>query len=212
MFSITSYSIFYLIKFVFIRVTPSLKKYINNEINNLGFKIQEKNRSWISFLILNIISVLLIFLIELRVIFFKNPLLNTLFKGVLLCYLCIGIFVPIVWRLFYDGLRVKLKDNYQIYINPYYKIRKSKVKDYQLIGIYLTSNRIAFRCNKNKKTLYTQIARTRWLPRKRKSLISKYDLSPSLKFNEFSTPLNFQKQFLNIVLAIQDWDIKIMTV
>ncbi|MFX1349017.1 MAG: hypothetical protein ACFE92_10130 [Promethearchaeota archaeon] len=179
-----------------------------NEISNLGYKLHEKRRSWISFLVLDSISVLLLFLLELKVIIFDNTFLNAFFNAILICFLFIAISIPILWRFFYDGLRVKLKNKYQVYINPYYRIRKNKVKDYQLISIYLTSNRIALRLNKNKKKLYMKIAKTRWLLRKKKSLIFKYNLSPFLKFNEFSTPLNFQKQFLNIILALQEWDEK----
>ncbi|MFX0106443.1 MAG: hypothetical protein ACFE75_13285, partial [Candidatus Hodarchaeota archaeon] len=93
-----------------------------------------------------------------------------------------------------------------VLINPYYKLRKRKVKDYQLICIYLASNIIGFKFSKHRKILYTKIAMKRWLPRKSKSIISKYSLSFFLRFNEFSTPSNFQKQFLNLVLALQEWD------
>lgn len=188
------------------RNTPSLKEYINREIDNLGFKLQEKRRSWISFLILNSISVLLLLLIEFKVIYINIPLLNTFFRGFLIIYLFISITIPILWRFSYDGLTVEVKKNYHVLLNPHYRIRKSKIKDYQLIGIYISSNRVAFKFNKHKNKLFTDIVRTRWLPRKRKSIISKYGLSPFLRFNEFSTPLNFQKQFLNIILALQEWD------
>jgi len=208
LFSIGAYLFFYFIKVVLMRATPSLKEYIISEIDNIGFKAQEKRNSWISFLILNSIAVLLLFLMELKIIYFHNLFLNTLFRGILIIYLVISIIIPIIWRFSYDGLIVPLKGNYQVYLNPYYSIRKSKIKDYQLIGIYLTSNRIAFKFDKYKKRVYAKIAGTRWLPRKRKSIISKFGLSPFLRFNEFSTPLNFQKQFLNIVLALQEWDIK----
>ncbi|MFX1554733.1 MAG: hypothetical protein ACFFBV_12460, partial [Promethearchaeota archaeon] len=208
LFSFGTYLIFYFIKIVLMRATPSLKKYIKSEIENIGFKTQEKRKSWISFLVLNSIAVLLLFLMELKIIYFHNLFFNTLFRGILIIYLIISIITPIIWRFYYDGLIVPIKGNYQVFLNPHYSIRKSKVKDYQLIGIYLTSNRIAFKFDKYKKRIYTKIAGSRWLPRKRKSIISKYGLSPFLRFNEFSTPLNFQKQFLNIVLALQEWDIK----
>jgi hypothetical protein len=208
-FCFGTYIIIYIIKRALMRVTPSLKEYMDREINNLGFKIQEKRRSWILFLILNSIAILLLLLMELKVIYFNNNFLNTFFRGILIIYLFVSIILPIVWRFSYDGLTVKLKRNYQVLINPYYRIRKRKVKDFQLINIFMSSNKIAFKFNKYKSALFTNIARTRWLPRKRKSIISKYGLSPFLRFNEFATPSNFQKQFLNIVLALQEWDMQI---
>lgn len=188
------------------KVTPSLKTYISNEINNLGYKVHEKSKSWLLFLILNLVSVLLLFLIELRVINFYDLSIYTFFKDVLIFFLFLTIFIPVLWLLFYGGLRVKLKYNYQIYINPYYRIRKGRSEDYQLIYIYFTSNRIAYRFKKTNKELYNKIAEIRWLPRTRKSLFSKHGISLFLRFNEFSTPSNIQKPFLNIALALQEWD------
>ncbi|NVM34257.1 MAG: hypothetical protein HWN81_01595 [Candidatus Lokiarchaeota archaeon] len=206
LFSTGTYLIIYFIRSILMRVTPTLKEYISNEINNIGFKIQEKRKSWIIFLILNSISVLSIFLLEFKVISFNNFIFNTLFKGFLIIYLSISLILPVIWRISYDRFTVKLKKNYQINIVPNYRIRKSKTQNYQLLGIYFTSNRIAFKFNKNKKRLYNEITESRWLPKKKKLLISKYGGYFFLRFNEFSTPSNIQKQFLNIVLALKEWE------
>ena len=140
---------------------------------------------------------------ELRINNVYNLLLNASYKAMLIGFLSLALSVPILWHLFFDRLRVKLKNNYQIYISPYYKVRNIKSKDYQLIYIYLTSNRVAYKFNKTKKELYNKIAENRWLPRKKKS---KFGFTPFLRFNEFSTPSNIQKPFLNIALALQEWD------
>ncbi|MFX1437422.1 MAG: hypothetical protein ACFFAA_09580, partial [Promethearchaeota archaeon] len=207
-FSIGTYTIFYLIKIILMRVTPSLKKDIENDVNALGFNIKRTRKSWILFLLLNSISVISLFLIELDIIYFNIPILNELFKGLFIFYLFICLLIPVLWRFSYDGLNITLKDKYSVSINPYYKIRKIKDQDSQLIGIFMTSNKITNKFEKNKKRLYTQIAESRWLPRKKKSIVSKYGLSPFLRFHEFSTPINFVNQLLNIVLALQDWDMQ----
>ncbi|MFX1438557.1 MAG: hypothetical protein ACFFAA_15385, partial [Promethearchaeota archaeon] len=207
-FSIGIFTIFYLIKIILMRVTPSLKEHIKNDVNAIGFKIKRTRKSWILFLLLNGISVISLFLIELDIIYFNNPALNELFKVFFTVYLLVSILIPILYRFSHDGLNITLKGKYRVFINPYYKIRKIKDQDSQLIGIFMTSNKIANKFEKNKKRLYTQIAESRWLPRKRKSILSKFGLSPFLHFYEFSTPLNFQKQFSNIILALQDWDIQ----
>jgi hypothetical protein len=208
-FSIGTFTIFYLLKILFMRITPFLQEQIKNEVNALGFSIQEKRRSWILFLILNSISILLLFLIELNIIFINHPVFNALFKVILLVYLFISFLIPIFWRFSYDGLIIRLKEKYYISINPYYRIRKIKAEDSQLIGIFLFSNKIANKFDKYKKSLYNQISESRWLPRKRKSITSKYGLNFFLRFYEFSTPVNFQKQFLNIVIALREWDEKV---
>ncbi len=206
LFSIGFYLIFYFLKEALMKVTPSLQQHLEKEINNIGFNLRVNNKSWIVFLILNSISVLLLLLVELNIINFNTFILKTIFRGFIIIYLSISMAVPLLWRFLYDRLSVKIKNKYRIFLNPYYKLQKRKAKDFQILGIYLTSNRIASRFNKNKKGLFKKIASMRWLPRKRNYTIYKYSWSPFLRFNEFSTPSNFQKQFLNIVLALQEWD------
>lgn len=205
-FSFSVFTIIYLIKIVIMRITPSLKEQIRYDINVLGFNLQEKRFSWIIFLSLNSISILFLVLIEFNIINFNNTFLNSFFNGLFIVYLFISLLIPVLWRFSHDGLFIILKGKYRVSINPFYKISKINPKDSQLIGISLTSNKIVNKFSKNKKNLYLQIVESRWLPRKRKSIVSKYSFSPFLRFYEFSTPLNFQKQVLNIVLALQDWD------
>ena len=209
-FSIGTFTFFYLSRIAFMKITPFIKDHIKNETRDFGFKFQEKSKSWILFLILNSISVLLLFLVESGMISFNNSSLKAIYYLILIPYLFISILIPVIWRFFYDGLRIVLKDNYCVSINPHYNLRKISDKNSQLIGIYLASNKLGYKLRKNSKILYEQIAEARWLPRKRKSIVSKYNLSPFLRFYEFSTPTNFQKQFLNIVLALQEWDAKII--
>lgn len=209
--SASVYIIFYFVKLAFMRATPSLKDYISNEIYNLGFKLQEKKKSRILFFIMNSLSVLILILVELKIIHFNNSIIHTLFKSLFIIYLVMTSIIPILWRFYYDGLIVKLKANYQIFITPYFKLRKKNVEDQQLIGLYLTSNNIAVRFNNKNRTLYKRIVEDRWLPRKRRFTFSIFKANLFLKFYEFSTPLNFQKQFLNIILALQDWDMNVKT-
>ncbi len=207
-FTVSVFLLFYLIKIGLMRITPYIKKHIKNELNTLGFDVKEKRKSWIIFLTLNCISVLLLFFIELNFLSFTDPNFYNLFQGILIIWLSISILIPISWRFFHDGLIIHVKGKYRIYINPNYKLRERKGEDSQLIGIFLTSNRITYKFSKKKIILYTQIAESRWLPKVRMSIISKYGLSPFLRFHEFSTPINFQKQFLNIVSALQEWDLQ----
>jgi len=51
------------------------------------------------------------------------------------------------------------------------------------------------------KYIYSKISEDRWLIRSEPSAIS-----PFLHFEEYSVPFNFQKQFLNIVLALNEWE------
>jgi len=207
-FSVGIFLIFYFVKELFMKITPLLKIHLTNEINNIGFKIQEKRNSWILFLSLISPSLILLILIELKIIHFYSPILNMFVKSIVIFYLIVSISIPVIWRVLYDGLIIKLKGKYKIFVHIYFKVRKIKPGDQQLIGIYLTSNKLANKFSFNKKRIYTRIVEERWLPRRRKTIVSKHGLSPFLRFHEFSTPSNLQKQFLNIVIALQEWDIQ----
>ena len=102
--------------------------------------------------------------------------------------------------LFNDKFIIKLKDNFYIIFDFQFKISKPKKDDANLVGIHLTSNRLSPKNDRCGRVIHSKIAKRRWLSRKKKS-----KLNPYLHFYEFSTPLNFQKQFLNIALALTEW-------
>ncbi|MFX1487649.1 MAG: hypothetical protein ACFFBI_00755 [Promethearchaeota archaeon] len=206
LFSIGIFLVFYFIKSIQNRSTPSILKLLKNELKNLGFETQKESSSYKIFLILNFGGLIILLLIVFDISNFKSIFIRDLFMVFIAVYLTISLIIPIIWRFFFDRYIVKLKKHYYILLHPNYKIRKIKKKDNLPLGIYITSNRIAFKLNKDNKNLYNKISENRWLPRKRKSPLLTYYLNPCLHFHEFSTPINFQKQFLNVVLALQEWD------
>lgn len=108
-----------------------------------------------------------------------------------------------VGYFFNDKFVVKLKPNLFVLFNFHYHLRKKRGYDPNLVGIYLTSNRLCSKFNRDGKFAHTKISEVRWLPRKGKANI---DINPFLHFREFSAPINFQKQFLNIALALNEWN------
>ena len=82
----------------------------------------------------------------------------------------------------------------------YNLIRNKKTSPY-FLGILLSSNKLCSKFNKSGKSMHSYISQYRWLRRKKPKHLSAY-----LHFQEFSIPVNFQKQFLNIVLALNQWE------
>ena len=116
--------------------------------------------------------------------------------------------MPVIWSIFFDKFMVKVKGKYTIFFNLRYNIRKVKIQEINQLVIFMKSNRIAYKMNKAKRELFVRISENRWLPRIKKSRLFIFRIRPFLHFHEYSTPINFQKQFLNIVLALKEWDLK----
>ncbi|GAH21448.1 unnamed protein product, partial [marine sediment metagenome] len=66
----------------------------------------------------------------------------------------------------------------------------------------MVSNQLCSKIDTKGGGLYEETIKKRSLPRGK---VFKDD--NFLYFNEISTPLNFQRKFLNIISALQDWDI-----
>ena len=200
LFSTTTFSIIYLVKILYLKFTPSLISFIKKESTNIGFEFEKKYDSSLLFLLLNSVSICILIYMDFDLIQFENPNFSLLFQVIFFIYLVLSLIIPVIWALLNDKYIIKLKENFFILFDFQFRIRKPKEEDSNLVGIHLTSNRLSSRFDKCGKIIYSRISQRRWLSRKPKS-----KLNPYLYFHEFSTPINFQKQFLNMVLALNEW-------
>ena len=200
LFSTSIFSIVYLFKLLYMKFTPSLISFIKQESSNIGFEFKKKYDSGLLFLLLNSISISILIYMDFGLIQFANLASELTFKVIFVMYLVLSLAIPIIWVLVNDKYIIRLKENFYIIFDFQFKIRKPKEEDSNLIGIRLTSNRLSSKFDRCGKIVYSRISQRRWLSRKQKS-----KLNPYLYFHEFSTPLNFRKQFLNIALALNEW-------
>ncbi|MHA1193463.1 MAG: hypothetical protein ACTSP9_14440 [Promethearchaeota archaeon] len=200
LFSTTTFLFVYFLNIIYLKFTPSLISFIKNESNNLGFDFQKKFNSATVFLLLNSISISMLIYIDFRLIKFEDSPVGRFFIFTISAYLILSLIIPIIWVFFNDKFIIQLKDNFYILFEFQFKIGKPKKDDSNLVGIYLTSNRLSPKNDRCGRVIHSIIAKRRWLSRKKKS-----KFNPYLHFYEFSTPLNFQKQFLNIALALKEW-------
>jgi hypothetical protein len=201
LFSTCIFLIVYFVQLSQVKFTPSLIKYIEQETKYAGFEFIKKIESVGLFMVLTAVSIAILFYIDTRLIQFNNTFWSVLFQNSFFVYLLISLILPIVFIFRNDKFAIKVKDNVFVLCELHYKVRKKEEFDPNLLGIVLTSNRLCSRFDKSGKVIYSKISEDRWLIRNELSTIS-----PFLYFEEYSVPFNFQKQFLNIVLALNDWE------
>jgi len=200
-FSTTIFLVVYLTQLIHVKFTPSLIRFIEKETKYAGFEFKRKIESVGLFIILNAVSIVALFYLESNLIRFDTSPISVVFKNSLLIYLLISLALPIVWVFRNDKFVIKVKDNVFVLCDLHYNFKKNKTYDPNLVGIILTSNRLCSKFDRSGKFIHSKISEGRWLVRNDSSAISPY-----LQFKEYSVPFNFQKQFLNIVLALNEWE------
>lgn len=201
LFSSSIFFIIYYIKVSQVKFTPSLIRYIERETKYAGFEFRKKIESVGSFLFLSVVSIVILFYIDTRLIQFDHSFWSIFFRYSFLMYLLLSLVLPIVFIFRNDKFVIKVKDNVFVLCDLRLNLRKKKEYDPNLLGIILTSNRLCSKFDKSGKYIHSKISKNRWLIRNEPSTIS-----PFLYFEEYSVPFNFQKQFLNIVLALNEWE------
>lgn len=203
LFSTSIFLIIYLIRAINLKFTPSLIRYIERETKHIGFEFKKRFESMGLFIILNVVSIIILFYLDIKAFQFllNNTYLSIIFRNTFVIYLFMSITLPIIWIFRNDKFVIKVKENVFIQCHLHYNLKKKEDYDPNLLGIILTSNRLCSKFDKSGKYIYSKISEKRWLKKKDNSAISPY-----LHFQEFSVPYNFQKQFLNITLALNEWE------
>jgi len=201
LFSTCIFLIVYFIRLTQIKFTPSLIKYIERETKYAGFEFIKKIESIGLFMVLTTISIAILFYIDTKLIQFNDSFWSIFFQNSLFVYLLISLILPIVFIFKNDKFAIKIKENVFILCNLHYNLRNNKGYDPNLLGIILTSNRLCSKFDRSGRYMHSKISGDRWLVRNEPS-----NISPYLRFEEYSVPFNFQKQFLNIVLALNEWE------
>lgn len=201
LFSTCIFLVVYFIRLSQVKFTPSLIKYIEKETKYAGFEFTKKIESVGLFMVLTAVSIAILFYIDTRLIQFDESFWGIFFQYSFYVYLLVSLILPIIFIFRNDKFAIKVKDNVFVLCELHYKVRNKKEYDPNLLGIVLTSNRLCSKFDKSGKFVYSKISEDRWLIRNEPSTISPY-----LHFEEYSVPFNFQKQFLNIVLALNDWE------
>lgn len=203
LFSTAIFLTAYIIKYIQVRFTPSIIKYMKEELNYLGYEFKKKYSSGLLFVLMNSISIILMTYMDLQVFVFNNTLQSILFRNFVIGYLFFSIVIPIVWLGLNDKYVIKIKENFYILFDFNFSLRKRHGHSPAFLGITLSSNRLCSRFNKPGKNVHTKICEIRWLPREGTKIKK---ISPFLHFHEFSVPVNLQKQVLNVILALREWD------
>jgi hypothetical protein len=201
LFSTSIFLIVYVFRLGQVKFTPSLIRYIERETEYAGFEFIKKIESVGLFMILTAVSITFLFYVDTRIIQFDNSFWSVFLRNSLLVFLIVSLILPMVFIFRNDKFAIKVKDNVFVLCNLQFNIRRNKQYDPNLLGIILSSNRLCSKFDKSGKFIYSRISEDRWLIRNEPSTIS-----PFFHFEAYSVPINFQKQFLNIVLALNEWE------
>lgn len=206
---ISIYLIIHFFKLTSFKFCPTLVNFLKNELNNLDFEMQKKYKTGFGFFLFNGFTVLIFLLISPEVYLFNfsiNYFITSLIIRLFIFYIFLSITIPIIRGVLHDRYLVKLKNNYFVQLNLKIKLIKHIEAETQMIGIYMSSNKLGLKSEQYGYNIYKKISEKRWLPKRGKNVFSATHFSSYLQFHEYSTPINFKEHFLNIVSAIKEWD------
>lgn len=193
--------ILYLIFRTNAKLSPTLVEFIKETLREFDLQLKRKRKYIYYFIIFNTLSTAImgiIFLFKITFPIFFYPFLGGFF---LLC-----LITPLAIGGKKDKYYVKLKNDYEIEFNFHGKKLKIDGTKRLTVGIYMISNHLCYRWEQRKKDVLEEISGEHWLPQKGRFQI--FPFSPYLYLYEYGTVINFERRFLNLALAIREWDKK----
>lgn len=190
------------------KFSPSLVNFLYSELQNLDFEIKKKYKLGLTFFLFSSLTIILFSLTNIFVQSSPHYFISSLTIRLMLIFTFSSTLIPLIAGVFHDQFIVKLKSPYFIKIDLRIKFIKHLEAEAHMIRILMTSSKLSLRSNKSGFRIYKEISDKRWLPKKSRLLIPKFQLTQYLHFQDNSSLINFKEHFLNIVSAMREWDIK----
>ncbi len=190
------------------KFSPTLVKFLTEDLHFLGFKVQRKYKKGFDFLIFNSFSVLIFIFISIGFSISPDYFITSLLIRLIITYMILAISIPLLRGLLHDKLIVKLRHPYFIQLEIQIKLLKRKENESQMVRIYMTSIKLGLKSDQVLLKQYKEISEKKWLPQEGRYKLFRFLSRSHLYFHEFSNPINFKEHFLNLVSAIREWDTK----
>lgn len=184
-----------------VKLSSSLLKFIEMIIEPLDFKLSRSYKYIFYYIFFNSISIVLMTML----FAFQIPFPAFIYQFFLI-FILSCLIIPIIYGSKNDKYFIKLKKRYFIQLNFRGKTLKIDGKKIPTIGIFMISNRFCTIWNKNGTSLINNISHENWLPKRGRFQIFFFSIFRYLR--EYATILNFEDRFINLTLAIKEWDKK----
>lgn len=192
----------------YVRFTPTIINFLENELRMLDYKIQRKYKIRPSNFLFTCFSIIVFTFLTISIYYYSNNNnVISLIMRLLIVYIFIGITIPVLRGRLHDIFLVNLRNSYFVRIELQLKLIKHKEVESQMVKIFMTSNNLGPKADQSGYALYNKISEKRWLQRRDNRILSRVISRNYLFFHEYATLINFKEHVMNIVSAIREWDI-----
>ena len=192
----------------YVRFTPTMINFLENELRMLDYKIQRKFKLRPSNFLFTCFSIIVFTFLTISIYYYSNNNnVISLIMRLLIVYIFIGITIPVLRGRLHDIFLVNLRNSYFVRIELQLKLIKHKEVESQMVKIFMTSNKLGPKADQSGHALYNKISEKRWLQRRDNRILPRVIFRKYLLFHEYATLINFKEHFMNIVSAIREWDI-----